>query len=118
MPLNAAQIRQKSKAAIRTVDVDVPQFGDTIRLRQMTGGELVDYQGFVAKNEAAGTDGDNVFAIIQRCAVDEEGNPLWPGEEGIADIRALPGDVLVLLSTEAGKLHEISDATVERAGKN
>lgn len=115
MPLTREQIRERSKAAIKTKEVPVPEFGgETIRLRQMDGGAMVDYAGI----EDSRTAGENSIDLLQRCAVDENNEPLWPGEEGVADIRALPGEVLGLLVTEARKLHGITDATVEEAAKN
>lgn len=113
MPLTREQIRARAKSAIKTKDVPVPQFdGETIRLRQMTGGELIEWQGLSAKAETDGTEGELARLLIQRSAVDDAGAPLWPGPEGLEDIDALPGDVLTLLAGEAAKLNGVSEEAI------
>lgn len=120
MPLNREQIRERSQKARRTVDVPVPALGEgeTIRLRQMAGGAVVEYDALVNKLRGTDQEGDLAFTLLQNCGVDEENNPLWEGEEGAKDVRELPPEVLGDLATAATELHKVSDATVEAAAGN
>lgn len=114
------QIRERAKAALRTQSVACPEFGEDceIVLRQLRGGELVRYQRALNEHEKAGTEGDAAIALIQLSAVDEAGDPLWPGDEGIADIEALPSEVLTRLIVAATELNSVDEKSVEEAAGN
>lgn len=118
--LSRDEIRARSKAAIRTEDVPCPELGEdaAIRLRQLTGGELVRYQRLISQYSAEGNEGELALVIVQMCAVDEAMEALWPGDEGMDDIRALGGDVLTRLCERAAALNGVTDETVEEAAGN
>lgn len=60
---------------LKTIDVEVPEWGGSIRLRTMTGQARQEYYRTTAGKD--GTPKNVMEALIVACAVDEAGNPLF-----------------------------------------
>ena len=89
---------------LRHVDVDVPEWGGTIRIRTMTGKERQKYQGIVA--DAKGKmPADFMETFISLCAIDEKGKALF------AD-----GDVKALGEKSAVALNRVFEAALALNG--
>jgi hypothetical protein len=68
---------------LKTVDLEVPEWGGTVRIRTMTGIARQEYYRSTAAKD--GTPKNVMEALIVACAVDEKGNPLFTS----ADLNAL-----------------------------
>lgn len=92
-----------------TIDVDVPEWNGSVRLRRMTVDEIVALllQGKHAEN---GNRSALLFHVVSCCAIDESGAQLWPTE---ADVRALPGkrslDAIQRLFEAAMQLNQLTE---------
>ncbi len=101
---------------LKTEDVEVSEWGGTVRVRTMTGAERD------ALGKSMMVDGkmstDNYRAkLLSRCIVDEAGNTVFSE----ADIAALNGKNTLALERvfkAADGLNSLSEATVEAAEKN
>ena len=63
-----------------TLDVDVPEWGGTVRVREMSGNQRAEYEQLTLKRDQADADAtaDNIRAIVvAACAVDDAGEPLF-----------------------------------------
>lgn len=72
---------------VTTEDVEVPEWGGTVRVRRLTVDEIVGIM-LRAANAENGNRSSLLFYVVSCAAVDESGEPLWPTE---ADVRALRG---------------------------
>lgn len=100
----------------RTVEVDVPEWGDKVRLAVMTGTERESFE-----REWTNSDDKLVpqykLKMLRRCLVDDSGAALFTD----ADLDALgQKNALVLdrLFTECMKLNGFQKDSVEEAAKN
>lgn len=114
-----------SKAAILaatdlvTEDVDVPEWGGTVRVRTMTGTQRDAFGAAIAADQKANGDKPSSFsaALVAACLIGEDGEPLFSGD----DITALAGKsaaALERVAKVAGRLNGIGAAAVETAEGN
>lgn len=72
--LTAEEILAASDLA--TVDVEVPEWGGTVRLRQLSAGETITFSEAASGNKKLGT-----VKLIAMSAVDESGNRLFTDKQ-------------------------------------
>ena len=72
--LSAAEILASQD--LETVDVEVPEWGGTVRLRAMSGEEATKFV-----DSLGGKTSTSAVKVVMLCAIDEEGNPLVSGEQ-------------------------------------
>ena len=60
---------------LKTVDVDIPEWGGSIRLQTMTGYARQEYYRTTAGKD--GTPKNVMEALIVACAIDDKGQPLF-----------------------------------------
>ena len=94
---------------VETVDVEVPEWGGTIRLRMLTGEEAVSFAESVkGKDDKAGA-----ARIVVRCAVDENNARIFSDE----DIDVLKGKsmrALLRVQKVALEINGLSDEAVNK----
>ena len=98
-----------------TVDVEVPEWGGTVRLRTLTGGErdkfesdMVDQRGKNNKLNLV-----NVRArLVALCAVDEGGKRMF-GDSEVSKLGAKRASILDKLFVAAQKLNGMTEEDVE-----
>lgn len=110
-----------SQMDLKHVDVAAPEWGGTVRLREMTAAERDDWEDFILSGRSA--DGKikglkNIRAtLVSLCAVDEDGQRLFANE----DMTALSGKsaaILERLFVAAQKLNSLTPADLEELEKN
>ncbi|MEO5331317.1 MAG: hypothetical protein H7839_04785 [Magnetococcus sp. YQC-5] len=101
---------------LQTVDVDVPEWGGTVRLRMMSGTEREEMDAFFRTPPEERVAGSRVM-LVALCAVDESGGRLF----SVADLQPLStksGSALDLLSTAAMKMNKLGSYAEGEAEKN
>lgn len=115
--LSLAEIRERARPKVR--EVEIPALGGAIRIRALTGGELVAYQAEVTAHEKAGKDpGEMAAVLISRCWIGDDDAPLFAGESGLAEVNSFGGDVLQEVTAAVMELNGVSAAQIEEAAKN
>lgn len=104
--LTAADIFAADDAA--TIEVDVPEWGGSVRLRKMTAADSIAY--------GASPAGEALLKLIELCAIDSEGNRLFTGDD-VERLKTRAWDVCVRLHAAAAKLNGIGPGA-EAAAKN
>ena len=61
---------------IETVDVDVPEWGGTVRLRAMSGEEAAKFV-----DSLGGKTSTSAVKVVMLCAINEKGDPLFSEEQ-------------------------------------
>lgn len=113
--LKAAKQRRK------TVDVPLPAFGEgvEVRLRALSAGEALQFNREVTAAQEKGEDVEaRALYMIARSWVDEEGEPLFPEEEGVEVLRGLSTEDYNALAKAVLKLNGMGAQAVEEAAKN
>lgn len=104
-------------ADLKSEDVDVPEWGGSVRVRTMTGAER-DAFGASLRNADGKVDPANYRAkLLIRCVVGDDGRPLFTD----ADLDALAGKsapALDRLVAAAERLNTMGAAAVDTAEKN
>lgn len=101
--LNRAALQS---AKLKTVDIDCPELGGTIRLQELTVGHLQS----IDKNDIA--------QQLSLMIVDEEGHLAFNDEEGRKLLNQLSATVSTRLIVAAAKLNGISQTVVDETIKN
>lgn len=101
---------------LRTVDVDVPEWGGAIRLRMLTAAERF------AVNDAASAGGQFdpakfQTALIERTAVNEDGTALFQPGDASALAGKSSGAIAVVFAA-AAKLNGLGGQSTDAAEKN
>lgn len=108
----AASRRRKAK------DVEVPEVG-VVRLRALSAGEALQFQSDVKKAGAEGLEQEEMaFTLIARSWIGEDGELLFPEEEGVAVARSLDPETYNALAKEVLALNGLSKDAIEDAEKN
>lgn len=113
MTLTKEQILAADDIPIR--EVEVPEWGGTVRMRGLTGSERDAYESslFQQRGEKRILRMENVRArLVARCIVDDEGNRLFSDEE-VKALGGKSGKVLDRLFDEARKLSGLTAEDVE-----
>ena len=112
-----------SKSAILSVsdlkheDVNVPQWGGSVRVRVMTGLERDEFRATIAKDGESLPVGKFSAALLAATCIDEEGNRLFTME----DVEALQAKSAASLDGPANvsmRLNGLGGKAVEEAAKN
>jgi hypothetical protein len=90
---------------LKTVDLDVPEWGGAVRLRTMTGFARQEYYRTTATKD--GTPKNVMEALIVACAVDDKGDPLFTS----ADISALANKSSLAINRVFEKAAELNGLT-------
>lgn len=64
-------------ADVKTTDVEVPEWGGTVRVRNMTTAEQEEF----SRRANAGESSSTAAWLISRVAIDESGNPIFKPED-------------------------------------
>ncbi len=102
-----------SVSDIRTRDVNVPEWGGTVRVRQMT---VAERNAFARKKDEADKGGVGAWLLCELC-VDENGQRLFKPE----DIEALQQRSFIAVDRVIEgilEVNELGKAQVEEAAKN
>ncbi len=96
---------------VETVEVDVPEWGGTVRIRALNGEEAVKFSQSIK--------GDNSGAarIVVRCAVDENGARLFKDED--ADVLKLKSmKALLRVQKVAMEINGLTEDSVKKVKEN
>lgn len=103
-------------------DVEVPEWGGSVRLRAMSSKARDAYEARIyMSRQKDGDEGamDNVRAsLVAQCMCDEEGNNLKLGKKQVEALGGQSAAVVNRLFDVARKLNGISDSDVEELEKN
>lgn len=106
---------------IKTVDVEVPEWGGTIRLRSLTGAERDQFEAdSVEIDKKTGQPiplpPKNFRAkLIAKCAVKEDGTLLFTSKMSVEALGNKSASVLTRLAFECQKLNGMTEEDVEEA---
>jgi len=117
MPISAHDFKEKAAARrqAKTKDVTIPDIG-VVRLRSLSAGDAIAFQGEVKKVKAAGGNEDELtFSFIARSWIAESGELLFPEEEGIAFAKTLDPETFKAIAEECLKLNGLSEEAVKDA---
>lgn len=84
---------------ITTVDVDVPEWGGTVRLRAMSGEEGVRFMDMMQKDRS-----NSALKVVLLTAVKEDGSPLFTADQ-LDQLQKKSLKALMKLQSEAVKLN-------------
>jgi hypothetical protein len=106
-----------SRNTLRSEDVEVPEWGGIVRIREMTGSERDAWE-----QSLVGAKGkiniENVRArLVSRCAVDESGARLFSDEDAEA-LGQTSAAALERVARVAQKLNKLSETDLEEAKGN
>jgi hypothetical protein len=90
---------------LKTEDLEVPEWGGTIRIRTMTGHARQEYYKTTAGKD--GTPKNVMEALIVACAIDEKGEPLFTS----ADLHALAQKSSLAINRVFEKAAELNGLT-------
>lgn len=110
--LSGKQIREAQD--LQFVDVAVPEWGGEVRMRTMTAGE---HAKIGTEFESIPKDRQTLY-VLSLVIVDEDGQPIFAGPEGIEELARKSGDVVLRLSREASRMNRLLSEDVEAAAKN
>ena len=97
---------------LRSVDVDVPEWGGTIRVRVATGRERAKFQQIVG-NAKDGMPANFMERFVATCAVDEKGQPLFTGGDDVKELSEKSAVALTKVFNAAAELNGMTDGSVE-----
>lgn len=115
-----SELLKKIKAADKKnlLPVDVPEWGLTVWIKQLTVGERDSYEAEVFKARKGDGLMDNPRSkFLVRTLCDENGEPLCKPED-FADLAALSCKPMERLFEAAGKHNRLTDSDVEELAKN
>lgn len=119
MPLTATEIRAAAEKRRKVEEVEVDELGGTVRLRALSAADWLRGEFETRQSEAQGRDPEEVaFGYIARSWIDENGELLFPLEEGIALVRTLDGATYSRLLKAVLRLNGRTAEAIEGAEKN
>lgn len=103
---------------IKADEIDIPEWGGTVRLRQMTGRQRDEFERALSDQAKLGELGTNMRArIVAATVVDEQDNLLFT-EADIATLGEKNWRALDRIASTASKLNALTDAAIEDVAKN
>lgn len=118
MPITREEFQAVAVRRRKFVDAEIPHVG-TVRLRALSAGDATRFQGDVQKAKADGKNQEELaFPLIARSWIGEDGELLFPEEEGVAFARSLDPDTYNAIAKEVLKLNGLNADAVEDAEKN
>lgn len=106
--------------SLKTEDVEVPEWGGTVRVRELTGTELDAYQASMRQQKGKNyvLNEANIRAkLVVRSVVGDEGERLFSDQDAAA-LGKLSAAALDRVFEVAARLSRISDEDVEEMAKN
>jgi len=97
---------------LKTIEVDVPEWGGKIKLRTMTGQEREAYFRRLMKHKADEIPKDMFQTLVIICAVDDKGNPLFTFDD-LPELAKKNGAILDRLTKAAGDLNGLTDKSID-----
>lgn len=67
----------------KTDEVEVPEWGGSVRIRSMSGAELQEYVRAVAETKDEVDNVDDVLLLVHFSIVDDSGNRLFPAKDDV-----------------------------------
>jgi len=113
--LTREQILGNGELNLKTVDVEIPEWGGVVRLREMRGRERMEYEEFVSQ-EGVGS-ADVITKLIVLTAVDEKGTRIFTDEDA-ERLKNLGTSVLLKIFNAARELNMLTEEAVEKLEKN
>jgi hypothetical protein len=95
---------------LKTVDVEVPEWGGTIRLQTMTGHARQEYYRATAGKD--GTPKNVMEALIVACALDDKGEPLF-SKADINDLSQKSAIAISKVFESAAELNGLTQKAVD-----
>lgn len=102
---------------LETVDVEVPEWGGTVRVKALTGTQR---DAFEASIVQMGSNGHRQFKLanmrarfVALCAVDEQGQRLFPSDDDVKALGRKSAAALERVWDAGRKLSRLSDDDVE-----
>jgi hypothetical protein len=95
-------------------EIEVPEWGGSVRLRKMTAGEhatLGEEHDKIPREEVP-------FYVLSLTMVGDDYEALYPGPEGRRALMARAGDVVGRLCQAAARINKLAASDVEDAAKN
>jgi hypothetical protein len=118
MAITPQEFRDKAAKRRKIKDADIPDIG-TIRLRALSAGDAQQFQSDVKKAKADGKNEEELaFSLIARSWIGDDGELLFPEEEGIAFARTLDPETYNAIAKEVLALNGLSETAIEDAEKN
>ncbi|HWG77824.1 MAG TPA: hypothetical protein VN660_13680 [Steroidobacteraceae bacterium] len=103
---------------LRTEEVNVPEWGGSVRVRSMTGCQREQFEQAVRDRRVANPTEPAMRALlVAYSCCDESGEPLFK-EADLDRLSAKSGVALERVATVAAKLSLLTDASIEEASKN
>lgn len=100
-----------------TEDVEVPEWGGTVRIRTLSGRERDAYNAsLVKKTKSGGRDlnlENSAAKLVALCAIDENGNRLFPTEGDVIKLGNKSAAALTRIEAACQKLNGFTDEEVE-----
>lgn len=78
----------------KVFEVEIEELGGFVKFRGMTGAEQLEFEKAQADAKKADTYFDMTLEVLSKCILDENGDPLFPGEQGVKDLGSLPQRVI------------------------
>lgn len=106
--MNREQILSPGRNPRRSRPVDVPEWGGTVHVREMSGAERDEYEYGLSKSQEAGAVMRNFRArLLVHCLYDEQGNRLFQPDDADA-LGEQEGTVIKRLFEVAAPLNGLS----------
>ena len=102
---------------LKTEDVDVPEWGGTVRVRVLTGMERDGFGSALLGPDGKPSMRDYQVKLLARCLVGEDGQPLFATDE-IALLGNKSAPALQRVYDVAERLNSMTQASAEAAEKN
>lgn len=129
VPLGIGALRNAGHAVLRTVLVEVPQWGGTVMLRELNGAQrtqmiekIVDLYRVTSNKDMSGADLRAAFEsaaqVVKLTWVDADGNPVIANQDDYDLLLRQPLDVVMEVAGEALKLSGMAPDAVTEAKKN
>lgn len=129
VPLGIGALRNAGHATLRTVLVEVPQWGGTVMLRELNGTQrtqmiekIVDLYRVTSNKEMSGADLRQAFEsaaqVVKLAWVDGDGNPVIQNQDDYDLLLRQPLDVVLEVAGEALRLSGMAPESVTEAKKN
>lgn len=95
---------------IKTVDVNVPEWGGTVRLRTLTGEEAMRFAESVTGENRS----ESAVRIVGLCAIKDDGTPLFT-EEQLTQLKQKSLRAIMRLQREAMTINGFTEEEAEAA---
>lgn len=97
------------KVAHKFTPVLISELGGYVNVRPLTGSEQLEIEREQFENERDKKFFDVSLKMLSKVVCDEDGEPLFPGDQGMKDLGAKPKSVLMKLNVALKEINEIPD---------